>query len=230
MIHAFWSLKGGVGATTTATATAVLRARAGHKVLLVDTQGDLPHAVGLADAEPKGMAEWLSSSSSASLSQFEYPAASDLHLLPLGFSPLEPDPAKLAQLVEQLAQDPRDVIVDCGCLWRHELFNSDFPAEPSGQFKLAHSLLAGAQSSLLVVRSCFLGLRRLDYSPWQPSAAILILEAGRALGHKEVATLAKCTVATQLELDVRVGRAVDAGLLASELPSDYGHALANLQL
>ena len=228
MIHAFWSLKGGSGATTTATATAVLRARAGQEVLLVDTQGDLPHAVGLADAEPQGMAEWLGSS--ACLSEFEYLVASDLSLLPLGFSALAPDPAKLQQLVNQLAQDPRDVIVDCGCLWHHELFSSDFPAEPSGRFKLAHSLLAGAQSSLLVARSCFLGLRRLDYSPWQPSGAVLILEAGRALGPSEVATLAKCTIAAQLELDVRVGRAVDAGLLASDLPSDYSHALAGLQL
>ena len=230
MTYAFWSLKGGVGTTTTATATAVLRARAGQEVLLVDTQGDLPHAVGLTDAEPQGMAEWLSNSSSASLREFEYLVASDLSLLPLGFSPLEPDPAKLAQLVEQLAQDPREVIVDCGCLWHHELFSSDFPAEPSGQFKLAHNLMAGTQSSFLVARSCFLGLRRLDYSPWQPSAAILILETGRALGPREVAALAKCTIAAQLELDIRVGRAVDAGLLASELPSDYSHALADLQL
>lgn len=249
MMHALWSLKGGVGTTTTAIAIALQWARnKGREVLLVDTQGDIPHAIGLAEPNKEGLSEWLTQS--RDLSHYEQLVTSNLSLLSLGHHPITAKPEKLAKLVECLTEDSRQIIVDCGCLWRHEFSNpstqlgvADQPgnsgrnqelmatvlnlhcceqsANFNSQFLLASSLLEAAEGSILVSRSCFLGLRRIARSPWQPSGIILLRESGRALTVSDVSDLARCPVIAQLEPDIRVGRAIDAGLLASALPEGF---------
>jgi len=248
-MHALWSLKGGVGTTTTAVAIALQWAKNhDREVLLVDTQGDIPHAIGLAEPNNEGLSEWLAQS--GDLSHYEQLVTSNLSLLPLGNQSIAAKPEKLAKLTEYLTEDSRQVIVDCGCLWRHEFSNpspqlrtADQPGKSerhqeakaavpklryfeqaanfSAQFLLATSLLETAKNSLLVARSCYLGLRRIARSPWQPSGVILLREAGRALTVSDVSDLAKSPVIAQLELDIRVGRAIDAGLLASALPDSF---------
>ncbi len=276
MIHAFWSLKGGSGTTTTAIAIGLRWARAESKeVLLVDTQGDIPHAIGLAEPGAKGISEWLTQNED--LSQLEYQITSKLSMLPLGSEEVAANPEKQQKLLEYLTGDPREIIIDCGCMWRHEFSNPDMqskagskpdqPPKPNlnqppdlslnqppatsqletasssdaanpgasntgfeAQFLLARALLEAAQNSVLVTKSCFLALRRISRSPWQPTGVILLMESGRALAAGDVTDLAKCPVIAQLEVDVRVGRAIDAGLLASDLPKNFSDTLADLPL
>lgn len=228
MIHALWSIKAGVGTTTTGVALALQQAKsAGKEFLLVDTQGDLPHAIGLSEPRAAGISEWLVRG--GELGELEYSITSKVSMLPLGHHPIAPQlqPEKPEQLAEYLAADRREVIIDCGCLWRHEF---DFDNHFDGQLQLATTLLEAADNSWLVAKSCFLGLRRLALSPFKPSGVVLLMEAGRSLVASDVSDLARCPVIAQLEADVRVARAIDAGLLASDLPQHYCDTLAELPL
>lgn len=232
MIHALWSLKAGVGTTTIGVTLALQQAKSANKeMLLVDTQGDLPHAIGLAEPKAAGISEWLARDGArgGELGELEYSITSKVSMLPLGHHPIAPQlqPNKLKQLAEHLAGERREVIVDCGCLWRHEF---DFANHFDGQLQLATTLLEAADNSWLVTKSCFLGLRRMALSPFKPSGVVLLMEAGRSLMASDVADLAKCPVIAQLEADVRVARAIDAGLLASDLPRHYCDTLADFPL
>ncbi len=244
MIHALWSLKAGVGTTTIGVALALQQAKSANKeILLVDTQGDLPHAIGLSEPSAAGISEWLARDKTTDdetdgdrdrdldrdLRTLEYSITSKVSMLPLGHHPIAPQlqPDKPDQLAKYLAADRREVIIDCGCLWRHEF---DFANNFDGQLQLATTLLAAADNSWLVTKSCFLGLRRMALSPFKPTGVVLLMEAGRSLVASDVADLAKCPVIAQLEADVRVARAIDAGLLASDLPRHYCDTLADFPL
>jgi hypothetical protein len=216
-----WSVKGGSGTTVVAAALAVLLARRpGPGALLVDLAGDGPAVLGLAEPDGPGLAGWLAAGSGVpadGLSRIEIAVDEQLGLLPRGIGPLGPlDRAEA--LADLLTAEPRSVVVDAGLL--HWSDDSDDPAAAA-----AAVLVASASSSLLVTRACYLSLRRIVAAPVRPSGVVLVAEAGRALGRRDVEQVVGVDVVAEVLVDPAVARAVDAGLLAGRLPRALERAL-----
>lgn len=203
MLVTCWSVKGGSGTTVVAAALAVITAGRGD-TLLVDLAGDLPAALGLPEPAGPGVTDWLHSPAEVgpeALGRLEVPALPGLALLPCGArGPGGRTDALSAALVAAVAGG-RAVVVDAGV------------ADATH-----HGLLAASTASLLVLRPCYLALRRAVASPVRPTAAVLVREPGRALTRRDVASVLGVPVQAEIDLDPAVARAVDAGLLASRLP------------
>ncbi|CAN5733632.1 hypothetical protein BH20ACT1_BH20ACT1_10470 [soil metagenome] len=212
MLIACWSAKGGSGTTVVSVALATVLARSSPSgALLVDLEGDVPAVLGLADPSGPGLGEWLSSGDTVpadALSRLEIPAPGGLHLLPTGGSDTV-GTGRAEVLAALLAADPRPVVADCGCL-------------PQGP---ALAVAAAASLSLLVLRPCYLSLRRALKAPLQPSGVILVSEAGRSLGRSDVESVLGVPVRAVIGMDPAVARAVDAGLLPTRLPRGLERAL-----
>jgi hypothetical protein len=215
VLVACWSTKGGAGTTVVAAALAVLAARsAAGGAVLVDLAGDVPAALGLPPADaPAGVADWLAAAPDVppdGLGRLEVPVQAGLSLVPQGRGPLPPAAGDL--LASLLAGDPRPVVVDCGRI-----------DVPSGQ--AAAAVAAGAGRSLLVLRACYLGLRRAAAAPVHPSGVVLVAEEGRAITAADVEAAIGAPVVARVRVTDTVARAVDSGLLASHLPRSLARDL-----
>ncbi|HET7488309.1 MAG TPA: hypothetical protein VFJ85_10295 [Acidimicrobiales bacterium] len=210
MLVACWSVKGGSGTTVVAAGLGVLLASAGDSgVSLVDLGGDLPAALGVPDPPGPGVSEWLAAghgSDPDALARIEVPVGPGLGLLARGRAPLAGEGGE--RLAAVLA-GPRHAVVDCG--------------PPDGPAGLAVAAAAGL--SLLVLRPCFLALRRALAAPVRPSGVILVREEGRALGRRDVEDVLGVPVRAEVPWDQAVARRVDAGLLAGGLPRLLERAL-----
>lgn len=100
------------------------------------------------------------------------------------------------------------------------------PGGPSGPGATAAELVAHARRSLLVIRPCYLALRRAAQAPLRPTGVVLIREPGRVLTTADVEQAVGAPVVATLELDPAVARTVDAGLLATRLPRSLGRPLS----
>ena len=245
MLFACWSPKGGSGTTVVTAALGLLLARAAPQgALLADLAGDLPTALGVAAPTGIGLADWLAAGPDVpddALGRLEIDAGDQLRLLPwrgapgaeLASSAAESgdrasaaesgdlasaaesgDPALAAAgrgeaLAAALSPDPRPVVVDCG-------------AAATGA---ALAVAASATVSLLVIRPCYLALRRALDAPLRPSGVVLVTEEGRSLGRADVEDVLGVPVRAEIRVDPTVARAVDAGLLAGRLPRSLERAL-----
>jgi MinD-like ATPase involved in chromosome partitioning or flagellar assembly len=211
MLVACWSSKGGAGTTVVAAALARLAAgrEGGAGALLVDLAGDAPAVLGLPEPPGPGVAGWLAADDAPAdaLGRLEVPAAPGLALLPRGDGPLVG--ARAGVLAALLGADPRLVVADCGTL-------------PGGA---AAAVATGAERSVLVIRPCFLALRRAVAAAARPTEAILVAEPGRSLTRRDLEAALGVPVVAVVELDPAVARAVDGGLLASRLPRALGREL-----
>jgi len=232
-----WSAKGGSGTTVVAASLALLLARrADAGALLVDLRGDVPAVLGLPEGEGPGCLAWLAAGPAAppdALARLEVEAADGLRVLPVGAAPAgapgssaaaasPASPAspvadeRAALLATLLAADPRPVVVDCGTL----------DGASTGAGAAAPSVLAGAATlSLLVIRPCYLALRRALAAPLRPSGVVVVAEPGRALGAADVEDALGVPVRAVVPWDPAVARSVDAGLLATRLPRPLARAL-----
>jgi hypothetical protein len=209
-----WSVKGGSGTTVVATALAALLARdAAAGALLVDLAGDVPAVLGCGETAPPdgtGLADWLAAGEEVpadGLARCERPVGRRLRLLERGDGPLRP--ARADVLGSVLGADPRPVVADCGVLGA---------AGPAGQGEAAAALAAAATRSLLVVRPCFLALRRAVRAPLRPSGVVLVVDDGRAITVDDVESVLGVPVLASLRVLPGIARAVDAGTLAGQLP------------
>ena len=204
MLVACWSAKGGSGTTVVAAGLAAVLARASSSgAVLADLAGDVPAVLGLPEPDGPGLAEWLAAGAGVppdALRRLEV-AAGGLAVIPRG-SALPDAPGRGEVLAALLAADARPCVVDCG-------------SAPSGA-RLA--VAAAAAHSLLVLRPCYLALRRAVASPIRPSGVILVDEAGRSIGRRDVESALGVPVRAVVAHDARIARAVDAGLLAGRLP------------
>jgi hypothetical protein len=205
VLVALWSAKGGSGVTVVASSLAFVLARSSPGgALLVDLAGDVPAVLGVPDPPGPGVADWLAAGESVPTDGFarlEVCVADGVALVPRGGGPV--DVAGRGEVLGALlAADPRPVVVDCG-------------AAPVG---VPLAVAAAATHSLLVLRPCYLALRRALASPLRPSGVVLIDEAGRALGRRDVEDALGVPVRAVVAHDPRIARAVDAGLLARRLP------------
>lgn len=210
MLIACWSVKGGCGTTVVAAALGLVLASATPRgATLVDLGGDLPAALGVPDSEGAGVGEWLAADADATpdaLRRLAVEAAPGLRLVPRGKGPLRP--AAGERLAAALLGEGH-VVVDCGLAG----------AEPGLE------LAAAAGLSLLVLRPCYLALRRALAAPVRPSGVVLVQEQGRSLGRRDVEDVLGVPVRAEIAWDATVARAVDAGLLCAQLPRVLERAL-----
>jgi hypothetical protein len=207
VLIACWSTKGGTGTTVVASSLALLLARTRRGgAAIVDLGGDVPAALGLLPGSGPGVADWLAAAPEVppdALARIEEPAGEGLGLLRRGDGPLAPRGAE--SLAALLNADPRPVVVDCGRI------------DGEGR-AVGVALAAGATRSLLVLRPCFLALRRAAEAPVRPSGVVLLADEGRAITAADVEESLGVPVAARVRVTDTVARAVDAGLLASHLP------------
>lgn len=212
MLIACWSAKGGSGTTVVSVALAGMLARTSPEgALLADLGGDVPAAAGLAEPTGPGLGEWLASGTGVpadALGRLEVPGPAGLRILPAGATAGEHS-ARCEVLAAVLAADPRPVVADCG----------------SGPAGAGLAVAAGAPTSLLVLRPCYLALRRAVRAPLRPSGVILVSEPGRSLGRADVEDVLGVPVRAVVGVDPAVARAVDAGLLPTRLPRSLERAL-----
>jgi len=219
MLIACWSPKGGSGTTVIACGLAAVLARSApspvHGVLVADLAGDVPAVLGLPDPAGPGLGEWLAAGpdvAASALARLEVDALPGLRLLPWsptgsGDAPLGPGRAEA--LLDALSADARPVVADCGRA-----------ATGAGL-----ALAAGAPVSLVVLRPCYLALRRALAAPVRPSGVVLLTELGRSLGRRDVEDVLGVPVRAEVAVDEAVARAVDAGVLARRVPRSLGRAL-----
>lgn len=210
MLVACWSVKGGVGTTVVAAALALLLGRrSGPGIVLADLAGDGPAVLGLPEPDGPGLAGWLAAGDDVpadGLARLEVQASPRLALLPRGPGPLLLDRA--AVLASLLDRGPRPVVVDCGTTEQ-----------------VATALVDGAQRSILVIRPCYLALRRAMASSLRPSEVVVIREPGRTLSRHDVESAVGAPVRAEIEADPAVARAVDSGLMAGRLPRSLERGL-----
>src|SRR5438270_14062305 len=151
MLIACWSSKGGSGTTVVAAALAVaLSGSAAGGAVLADFCGDGPAVLGVPDPDGPGLSDWLAAGDDVppdGIRRLEVDVARGVKLLPRGSLPL--DAGRAVALADVFAADGRPVVADCGTLVG----------------RTARTIAAKATSSLLVVRPCFLALRRALVAP-----------------------------------------------------------------
>ena len=216
MVIACWSVKGGSGTTVVAAALALRLARSTPGVLLADLAGDVPAVLGTPEPPGPGLLDWLAAGADVAadaLDRLAVDAAPGLRVIAAGGAGVDRDHTSAAdgeRLVAALGAHRRTTVVDCG----------------SRADGLTLAVAAASTRSLLVVRPCFLALRRAVAAPIRPSAAVLVAEPQRTLGAADVEDVLGVPVRC-VPWDASVARAVDAGRLASRLPRLLDRALRN---
>jgi hypothetical protein len=204
VLVACWSAKGGSGTTVVAAALGHVLARSSPSgVLLVDLGGDLPAALGLPEPAGPGISDWLAAGDDVpadALDRLTVDCGEGLGLLPRGRGPLAHEGGD--RLATTLATRPSGVVVDCG---------------PPGD-AVGTAVAAAAGLSLLVLRPCYLAVRRALAAPIRPSGVILVSERHRSLGRKDVEEVLGVPVRAEVAWDPDVARCVDAGLLGRRVP------------
>ena len=212
-----WSVKGGSGTTVVAAALALVfaqRHEAGAR--LVDMSGDTPSALGMSEPASEGIAEWLSAADHPgveALNNLMLPVTAHLGVIPRGHNVIVPSLVnldRLRDLAEAIAQSTMPTVVDAG---------SGLAAIP---------IIEHATRSLLIIRPCYLALRRASLLTTKPHGIIVIAEPGRALGVHDVESVVGAPVLAEIPFDPAIARAVDAGLLAGRVPTLLAKHLVNV--
>ncbi len=228
MLIACWSSKGGSGVTVVASALAVQASRSSpesESVLLVDLAEDIPATLGLKDSAGPGLAGWFAAGDHVgvdALSALSIEAAPSLEVLPGGrwtTASAHPQIMRNAdRLARSWAQSDQLIIADVG-------------TGPKGGTALdacRAAVLGAATQRLLIVRPCYIALRRaLDGEP-RPSAVVLVREPGRSLDSVDIEQAMGVNVMASIDFDPAIARAVDAGLLSARLPRSIDRALRPL--
>ena len=227
MVVTCWSVKGGSGTTVVAASVAVTAARALEgRVLLVDLAGDAASALGLVDEPGEGLRDWLgrgrADDGADALARLERRVDDRLSVLPWGsgeaVAPTSVE--RVPDLLARLAADGRFVVIDAGTV---------DPGHASGQVELVRQrTIASADRSLLVVRCCYLALRRAARTSVRPDGVVVVTEPGRSLTPHDVESVVGAPVVAQVSLDPQVARVVDAGLLPARLGRGVERALREL--
>ena len=211
-----WSVKGGSGTTVVAAALAlVLAQRHEAGARLIDMSGDTPSALGMSEPASEGIAEWLSATDhpgAEALNNLMLPVTAHLGVIPRGRNIIVPslvNPDRLGDLANVIAESDLSTIVDAG---------SGASTIPISEY---------ATRSLLIIRPCYLALRRASLLTTAPHGVIVIAEPGRALGVHDVESVVGAPVVAEIPFDPAIARAVDAGLLAGRVPTLLAKHLAD---
>jgi hypothetical protein len=192
--------KGGQGTTTVAASLAVTAARCNRRVVLIDTGGD---AASILDHPPTTPADDLSSGIAE---------ASPIDGVELVHLPADRIDADTVRTVSELATNSTAVIVDAG-------------VDPAvvRQFDAVRP----RPQRLLVVRPCYLAIRRAAAVPYTPDHIVLVRERLRSLTTDDVERALSLPVTT-VDHDPVIARAIDAGLLVTHAHRHLGKPLRQL--
>ena len=181
--------KGGQGTTTVAIAFASASAAAGHPTMLIDALGDIAAALGLRDIEP-------GNDLAAALAN----AVEVAPLLRVAHLPGEQvDPVVIDGLTAMVTAGHR-IVIDTGT-----------------NYETLHRFDSVHPTRLLIMRPCYLAVRRGLAVPFTPDHVLVVREPNRALTDDDIARALALPV-TQIAYDPAVARAIDAGLLSSRIP------------
>lgn len=205
MLITLWAAKGGSGATVTAVALSIALCGAGHRTTLVDLAGDAPSALGVADPAGPGITEWLvapSAPSVAALDSLATHPGEGLSLIHRGAARPAPNDGRWTQLAETFASRDTVTVVDAG---------TGVPPP---------ALVAAARHAWLVLRPCYLGVRRAvaQVDGARPTGLVVVREPGRGLTATDLAAALEAPVVAEIAFDPAIARAVDAGLALTRLP------------
>jgi hypothetical protein len=228
VLFTLWSPKGGSGTSVLAAACALALARSSGSgsassatgelvVRLADLDGDQPSVLGLPSEPSTGLADWLAAGLEApldALDQLALDVATGVTLLPRGGAPVLLAPPVAAECGAALAVALRDgpvpTIVDAG--------RADTPA--------SRALLEVSDVAFVVVRPCYLALRRGVRSPAlaRASGVVLVDEPQRALSAEDVSDVLDLPVVARVPWRATTARLVDAGALTRRLPDALARA------
>ena len=216
MLWSFCAPKGGVGVSTIAAAVgASLSAR--RATVLVDVVGDLPDIFGVTSTGP-GLREWLVSDASVdAVDELGIPIGDQLMLVPAGAA-VEPSAAlssRAAQLAQALQRDDRAVVADLGVIDTDGLAPGPVIAAASGR-------------TTLVLRACYLCLRRARDLQLGFDDVIEVVEGGRALTTIDIEGVLGRPVDHRLVVDPAIARCVDAGRMADRPPRSLRRLASSL--
>jgi CO dehydrogenase nickel-insertion accessory protein CooC1 len=212
-------VKGGSGTTVVSVALASGFAEASPAgALVVDLAGDVPAVVGLPEPQGPGVEGWLAAGSAVpadALTRLELAGPGRLRVLakgePEGGGAEVPE-ARATVLAALLAADPRPVVVDCG----------------AGADGAGPAVVAAATTSLLVLRPCYLSLRRAQQLGVRASGIVLVGAGGRSLRPDDVEAVLDVPVVASVDDDPQVARVVDAGLLGHRVPRALRRSLRHV--
>lgn len=211
MLIACWSVKGGSGTTVVATSLALLLSRRSPGgSLIVDLAGDVASVLAVPEPPGPGAAEWSVAPEVGpeALTRLVTPVGPRLGLIGRGVGTT--DGTRIAAGLGSLATSERPVVVDCGIV-------------DSGAAGL--EVASEATISLLILRPCYLALRRAIRAPIRPSSVVLVDEPERVLSPSDVADTLGVPIVAIVPIESGIARAVDAGLLSARLPRSLSRAL-----
>lgn len=209
MLTVCYSTKGGQGCTTITAALAL--AQRGSR--LIDTTGDLPALLGIPEPSGPGICDLLADDRALDIAGLVRLAASSgpVQLINAGSMPVDGVPEhRWAELAAILTADPGAWFLDAGTL----------PA----------AARAAADRKLLVVRNCYLALRRAVAHPVRPDGVVLVIEPDRALSSADIEAVLTVPVVARVSIDPTAARTIDAGLFAARVPRGLARSLATLNL
>jgi hypothetical protein len=228
VLVALWSAKGGSGTSVFTAACAIVLARDtrhsgdARGVRVADLAGDQPAIFGLGADPALGLADWLGAGPEApteALDRLLVEVAPGIGMLPRGgqkrAAAAAPAPAEAgAALAVALGHGSVPTLVDCGTV-----------TEPA-----VRAVVEVADVSLVVLRGCYLALRRAVHAPALActSGAVLLEEPGRTLSARDVSDVFDLPVLARVPVKPIVARAVDAGVLATRLPDSLARPAGDL--
>lgn len=201
-----WSVKGGSGTTVVASLLALCSKRPS---LLVDLDGDAPEMLGIAPPAGQGLSDWFDTDvTAAAIDDLAVDVDRSTRVVPLGLGRLDPSSARWGELAAWLRAPHRfDIVVDAGL------------GMPHPELRLP----GDAGRTLLVIRPCYMALRRAAALTWRADGVVLIDEPGRSLGSRAIEHSLGIPVVMRCPLDPAIARAVDSGLMAGRLPRSVEH-------
>jgi MinD-like ATPase involved in chromosome partitioning or flagellar assembly len=209
MLLTLWSPKGGSGTSVIAAALALVAAGRGE-TRLADLGGDQPAILGLPPTAPAGggLAGWLRAGPAApteALDDLAVPVRPGLSVLVRGSGELDRATAEAGAALAVALRDGFTTVADAGAA-----------AAPA-----ASALVGVADVALMVLRPCYLALRRAVADPRLGAAdgAVLVEEPGRALDAADVAAVLDVPVVGRFPYRADIARAVDAGVLRDRMPA-----------
>jgi hypothetical protein len=220
----FWTFvapKGGVGLSVVVAAVAC-QLSIEQPVTIVDFAGDQMDIFGLG-AEPAtpGVVDWLLADESVAVSALGHLAVDvgrTLRIISTGTTSFVggADPQRCTELVRSLSAGGT-VIADLGVV------NPDPLASTS-------LIAAAGDRTTLVVRACYLALRRARSIPMVVDDVVEIVEGGRALTTVDIEAVLGQPVTARLPFDPQIARAVDAGLMRRRLPRSLRRLVTDLEI
>jgi hypothetical protein len=217
MLVALWSPSGGAGTSVFAAATALVLARR-QPIRLADLDGDQPSILGFATEPSPGLAEWLAAGPGAPAAALDALAAAvasapNLTLVPRGAT----DPVALATVAPEAGAALGVVLRDSPVLTIADAGRAEVPA--------LRAFVEVADISVVVVRDCYLALRRALRSDLSGAAGVVAMDDEyRALRPRDIADVLRLPVLASVPVCPPVSRSVDAGVLPGRMPAGLQRA------